>query len=144
MEPLITIRIERDPAAFFPGERLRFACQVDAIDASEVTAIEASVLWHTEGKGDEDLGVHFFERVTDGESDGIEICALHEFETELPRSPLSYEGAILKIRWSARVRVFASGGKEFLENAPFQLGAVVNRDDSPDEENAEEGVEQPA
>ncbi len=46
------------------------------------------------------------------------------FNTQLPPSPLSYDGAIVKIRWCVRVRVFLRGGKQLLSEKPFQLGTV--------------------
>ena len=48
---------------FQPGEVLAGAFQIDAVEPEELTAIEVSVLWFTEGKGEEDLAVHYFERL---------------------------------------------------------------------------------
>ena len=42
----------------------------------------------------------------------------------LPNSPLSYEGAIMKLRWCVRVRVFLARDKETMGELPFRLGHV--------------------
>ena len=60
MEPLISLQLLRSCRLYKPGEELAAEYQIDAIDPREIVAVEASVLWYTEGKGDEDLGVHFF------------------------------------------------------------------------------------
>jgi hypothetical protein len=90
------------------------------------------VLWYTEGKGDEDLAVHFFERRTPADTDDGDLRPLHRFHTILPNSPLSYAGSMIKIRWCARVRLFLKRGKELFFEQPFVLGphapaAVSNR-----------------
>jgi hypothetical protein len=98
--------------------------QIDALPAADVQAVEASVLWFTEGKGEEDLSVHYFERRLPSDADEGDLRPLRRFRTRLPNSPLSYSGAILKIRWCVRVRVFLRRGKEAVYDYPFQLGAV--------------------
>ena len=62
MEPLLSIQLFDHLPAYQPGDWLKCDYQIDAVDRGEVQAVEASVLWYTEGKGDEDMGVHFFER----------------------------------------------------------------------------------
>jgi hypothetical protein len=86
--------------------------------------VEISVLWHTEGQGDEDLAVHHFERLSAEEGRDVASLRSGRFETRLPASPLSYQGLIVKIRWCVRVRVFLARGKELLAEMPFQLGTV--------------------
>jgi hypothetical protein len=124
MEPLISLGLRRPKEAYEPGETLEFEYQLDAVDPQEIQAVEASVLWYTEGKGDEDLAVHFFERRVPAEVEGENLCPLHQVATRLPKSPLSYDGAIVKIRWCVRVRVFLKRGKETFLEIPFQLGHV--------------------
>ena len=110
MEPLIGIRILKSPRRFQPGEALVCDYQLDAIEANEVQALEVSVLWHTEGKGDEDLGVHFFERHVPSDVPGNDLRAQRKLHTTLPCSPLSYDGVMVKIRWCVRVRAFLAVG----------------------------------
>ena len=104
---------------------MRFDYQVDAIALDELSAVEASIVWTTEGKGDEDMGVHFFERrvPTDTKYD---LRSLHTCHVVLPNSPLSYFGEILQVRWSARLRVFVRGGAEFCTEKPFILSTTAS------------------
>ena len=62
IEPLIAVRICSPTGVFHPGDVLRCEYQIDAVQPAEIQAVEASIMWYTEGKGDEDLGVHYFER----------------------------------------------------------------------------------
>ena len=124
MEPLISIRLRDAQRRFRPGSPLCCEYQVDAVDAAEILAVEASVLWHTEGKGDEDLGVHHFERLVAAEVPGRDLRALRQLHTTLPNSPLTYPGVSVKIRWCVRVRVFLRRGKETFFEQTFTLGKV--------------------
>ena len=124
MEPLISLQILNPERTLVPGDVLHCESQIDAVEVDEILAIESSVLWYTEGKGDEDLGVHFFERRVPADADEGDLRRLHQFKTVLPNSPLSYVGAIVKIRWCARVRLFLRRGKELFFEQPFQLGAA--------------------
>jgi hypothetical protein len=106
---------------FHPGETLECEYQIDALAPSEIQAVEATVLWFTEGKGDEDFGVHYFERNTPGAAVDGDLRQLLRLTTELPRSPLSYNGSIVKIRWCVRVRLFWGRGKQTYTDRVFQL-----------------------
>lgn len=121
IDPLIAISIRSPNGVFHPGDQLDCEYQIDAIQPSEIQAVEVSVLWYTEGKGDEDLGVHYFERFTPGDVVDGDVRQLHRLNTELPRTPLSYAGKIVKIRWCVRVRLFWGRGKESSADRVFQL-----------------------
>ncbi len=121
MEPLIAIRLSSSNGVFHPCDKLECEYQIDAVQPSEIQAVETSVMWYTEGKGDEDLSVHFFERYTPSDVVDGDLRQLHRFETTLPKSPLSYNGVILKIRWCVRVRLFWARGKETVVDRDFQL-----------------------
>lgn len=121
MEPLLSIQVYNDPAVYRPGDELRFDYQIDAIDVDLISAVEASVLWVTEGKGDEDFGVHFFERRVPSDAVDGDLRPLRTCTITLPQSPLTYDGEILQVRWFVRVRIFARGGKEFCEEKSFIL-----------------------
>ncbi|HAY81896.1 MAG TPA: hypothetical protein DCY79_19000 [Planctomycetaceae bacterium] len=121
--PQVTIRLSDQGQPFAAGQVLECEYQMRSSRGYDVLAIEESVLWYTEGKGDEDLMVHHFHRRVDGE-DGQDLYSPHLLHTQLPRSPLSYAGVIVKIHWCVRIRVFVKQGKEFLYEEPFQLGDV--------------------
>ena len=123
-EPAVTIRLDGNGRGYHPGESLSGEYRLESIGAGEVKAIEVSVLWHSEGKGDEDMAVHEFWR-RDAEDDRpIDSSQPERFSTTLPNSPLSYEGQIIKLRWCVRVRAFPHRGKEVVGEKVFQLGDV--------------------
>lgn len=122
--PLVSMKIDHRQAAHAPGETLDGEYQIDAVEASELGAVELSVLWYTEGKGDEDLGVHHFERRTDEDDDPTPLTELRRFSVTLPNSPLSYEGVLIKLRWCVRVRVSLKSGRSYFGELPFRLGTA--------------------
>jgi hypothetical protein len=61
-EPTVMIRLDGDGPVYRPGDALSGHYWIESLEASQVKAVEVSVLWHTEGKGDEDMAVHEFWR----------------------------------------------------------------------------------
>ena len=52
------------------------------------------------------------------------ICASGgDFKQRLPNSPLTYDGALIRIRWCVRVRAMLRQGKQCCHEHPFRLGA---------------------
>lgn len=137
MEPLLSLQIAEPHRIYQPGDELECECQIDAVDAAEIQAVETSVLWYTEGKGDVDLGVHYFNRRVPNDAEEGDLRPMHRFTTALPNSPLSYSGAIVKVRWCARVRLFMKKGKELSFEQPFTLGNVVAARDIAASEDAD-------
>jgi hypothetical protein len=123
-EPTVVIRFDGDEHVYRPGETLSGRYWIESIDAEHVKAIETSVLWHTEGKGDEDMAVVEFWRREPEDERPPDPRRPVEFSATLPRSPLSYDGQIIKVRWQVRVRVFLHRGKEVLGEKVFQLGGA--------------------
>lgn len=122
--PLVSLSFFQQQRVFVPGSALSCEFQIDAVRPDELEAVELSVLWFTEGKGEEDLDVHFFDRREREEDEQPALHVLRRFETMLPNSPLSYQGTIVKINWCVRVRLFLTGEREYVEDFPFHLGAV--------------------
>lgn len=126
MEPLLSIQLFDYLPFYRPGDILTCDYQIDAVPREEVHAVEATVLWYTDGKGDEDMGVHFFERrVSHDESDDGDLRVLRSFNTPLPESPLSYNGGIMQVNWCVRLRAFLPKGKEATLDHPFLLGDLT-------------------
>lgn len=124
MEPLVSLRLCKNHRQYAPSEELTFECQIDAVERGELQAVELSVMWFTEGKGDEDIGVHFFQRRRAAET--TDLRELYRVSTTLPRSPLSYDGKIVKIRWCVRARCFLKRGKETHQDLAFRLTNNLN------------------
>lgn len=53
------IRLSGLQPTYMPGENIDFEYRVANVDRGSIVAVECSVCWLTEGKGTEDLGVHF-------------------------------------------------------------------------------------
>src|SRR3954462_3429723 len=98
-EPLVSVSLVGAQRHFSAGEELEAEYQIDAVEPEEISAVEAAVMWYTEGKGDEDIGVHFFERRTPADAENGDLTILRRFRIQLPESPLSYRGALMTIRW---------------------------------------------
>ena len=124
-EPTIIIRLDGNGRVYRPGEILTGDCWIESLTTRQLKAIEVSVLWYTEGKGDEDMGVREFWRRDADDGCEIDPSQPERFSTTLPNSPLSYEGQIVKIRWCVRVRAFLPRGKEVVGHKVFQLGDVL-------------------
>jgi hypothetical protein len=121
-EPTLYLRLEQ--MAYRPGDVLRGAFSVVGGPGAAPTTVEVSLLWHTEGKGDEDAGVGFVGELAPAEV-GADATQPRAFEARLPRTPLSYDGVIVKIHWRARVRVRWADATEVVGEVPFQLGDVT-------------------
>ena len=120
----VVIRCHGNGRAYRPGETLCGEYWIESAEPGEVKAVEVSVLWYTEGKGEEDFAVHDFRRVTIDERLPADPRCLGEFSTVLPHSPLSYDGQIIKLRWCVRVRAFLAHGREVIGQYAFRLGSV--------------------
>ncbi len=123
-EPAVTIRLEGNGRNYRPGESLSGEYEFEELPADRVKALEVSVLWYTEGKGDEDMAVHEFWRKNIDHGDIIDTRRPAKIETILPNSPLSYNGKIVKVRWCVRVRAFLHHGKEVFGQKEFRLGDI--------------------
>ena len=122
-QPRVEVEFDRADRIYAPGARISVRYAVAGIGSDRVWAVEHSVLWYTEGKGEEDLGVHFFERIVDRAAADA-AGAGGGFAAELPASPLSYEGVLVKIRWCVRVRLFFPGGRDFVSEHVFDVGRL--------------------
>ncbi len=141
-EPTIEVRLDDGRLHYSPGETLAGEFYIDDSSSLDPKAVEVSVLWYTEGQGDEDLAVHYFDRMDGDDGRQLDVTRPQRFSTELPASPLSYDGIIVKLRWCVRVRLFPSKGKEVMAELPFQLGDVATAEEVPlPEEPEAEGSE---
>ncbi len=121
-DPAIIIRLDGPRRTYRPGEELAGSCHWELDPQDQVRRVEISVLWHTEGKGEEDFAVHYFQPVS--APAGRELQGPLRFQTRLPQAPLTYEGVILKLYWCVRVRLFLRRGGQVVQERPFRLGNV--------------------
>ncbi len=123
-EPTVQIRLIGDTDRYDAGDVLSGEFFVDTDDPESIRVVEISVLWCTVGKGEEDLDVHFFERIGNDNGQFVDMRQSQPFSTTLPTSPLSYDGVIVKIHWCVRIRVFLNRGRDFSGEQSFWLGQV--------------------
>jgi hypothetical protein len=121
--PEIEVRLEQE--AYRPGDLLAGAFALEAGPDDELVNLELSVLWHTSGKGDEDMGVVHFEDWSAEQGRPFDRGRPHGIEVRLPRTPLSYDGFLIKVHWCVRVRARWARGQPTMREVPFQLGAVA-------------------
>lgn len=121
--PSVTVHFCSPDRRYEPLQSIDVRYSVDLPPGHVARAVERSIVWYTEGKGEEDLAIHYFERVTDRSrlQPAVRVAG---FATHLPASPLSYEGIIVKIRWCVRVRIFFQTAKDFVSEHVFELGVV--------------------
>jgi hypothetical protein len=122
--PTIHITLDSPTAHYQSGERLSGRYTVEGLPAAAARAAELSVLWYTAGKGEEDMAVHYFERLVEEPSKPLDLRVPRRFAIVLPECPLSYDGHIVKICWCVRVRLFMPQGQETVAEAAFRLGNV--------------------
>jgi len=121
--PRVDVRFGHIGRDYQPGEWLTVEYTCSALGDEAIPAVERSVVWYTEGKGEEDLGVHFFERIATP-SGVAAVVPDGTVAVRLPRSPLTYEGVIVKIRWCFRLRLFFESGRDHVSEHVFALGRV--------------------
>jgi len=119
--PALTVELCREDGRYIAGQPIRACWRVGRTTIHEVVGVEVSVLWFTEGRGDEDLHVHHFTRWNDMQLQDLDLGAAHEINCVLPYSPVSYVGTLLRISWFVRVRLFRAGGLECVTQQPFHL-----------------------
>ena len=122
-KPKIDVQFDKPHRQHEPRDTLAVRYRIEGCDGERICAIEHSVLWYTEGKGEEDLGVHFFERFSTPEAID-RVVPEGTVALRLPSSPLSYEGVIVKIRWCLRLRIFFESGRDHVSEHVFIVGRV--------------------
>ena len=121
--PRTDLRFGHPGRTYEPGEWVTAEYTIEGLNAERPRALERSALWYTEGKGEEDLGVHFFERFSTPEAID-RVVPEGTVALRLPSSPLSYEGVIVKIRWCLRLRIFFESGRDHVSEHVFIVGRV--------------------
>jgi hypothetical protein len=115
------VRVELAGERFHPGDEVSGAFVLVGGPPPDTESVELSVLWHTSGKGTEDLGVIHFRSWTLADTSLAELPNPGTFAVRLPNTPWSYDGTLVKINWVARVRVRYGKDGEVLAEAPFVL-----------------------
>ena len=120
-QPAVRLSLCNDDGIYRAGSELTAIWRISRIPLEEIQGLEVSVLWSTEGKGDEDLHVHHFHRISENQSRRGGISSEHFIECDLPATPLSYHGRLISLRWCVRLRMFLANGREIVSEQPFYL-----------------------
>lgn len=118
--PRVDAQFDRIDRTYAAGDAVSVRYRITGLGAEVVRVVEHSIDWYTEGKGEEDLCVHVFDRFEPAPQAGASIDGT--LTCRLPPSPLSYEGVIVKVRWCLRVRIFFVGGRDFISEHVFTVG----------------------
>ena len=123
--PYVLIELDEHPTCFRPGQAISGRYRLNPSESpAEVQALEWSIAWATEGKGDEDQGIHAIETIREPERGVPQPDQWRRFEVILPMSPLSYEGLIVKVLWRVRIRAVFGKNCEWVGELLFRLGDV--------------------
>jgi hypothetical protein len=109
----LTIHLESD-TSLEPGAEVRGRVEWQAaVERPESVVI--SLLWHTEGKGTEDVAI-----VDQVEIDDPPVAGSRDFSLRLPDFPWSFSGTLISLLWRVEASVEPGGGVEFqnLVSAP--------------------------
>lgn len=136
VEPDVTIRFAQGRRTYAPGEGVAAEIRVANWRAIDCRRAEASVVWHTAGKGDEDLHVHELRALPVSGADAVDLSSPYRLEATLPECPLSYDGVIVKVCWCVRLRLLLPGYRSVAFEAPFRLGEAWSPSPPAEEEHA--------
>ena len=120
-QPAVNLSLCCDDGVYEVGQPLVAKWRISRVPLDEVDSLECSVLWYTEGKGDEDLHVHHFHRLADDQLRRAGLADEQSTHCTLPATPLSYQGQLISLRWGVRVRIFLTDGREIVAEHPFHL-----------------------
>ncbi len=123
----MSLALGHEDGIYQAGGTLTASWRVSRVTLDRLEAIEVSVMWHTEGKGDEDLHVHHFQRLDENHIRRLGLADEQPLHCDLPATPLSYHGRLISVRWCIRLRLFLTNGREVVTEQPFHLvspGAV--------------------
>ena len=120
-QPAVSVSLCRDDGVYQGGCELTAKWRISRVTLDSLVAVETSVLWYTEGKGDTDLHVHHFQRLDEEQIRRSGLADEQSLTCLLPATPLSYQGQLISLRWGVRVRIFLADGREIVAEQPFHL-----------------------
>lgn len=106
---------------YHPDQLLDCSYRLETQADAKILTMETSVLWRSEGKGDEDLGVHFFDRRPFTAESPFRSDQRFKLQLRLPLSPLSYQGFLVKVGWLIRINLVLEQGQSLQIDTPFAL-----------------------
>ena len=94
----LTIEIEADQTSFAPGRTI--SGHARWLFAEPPDKADLQLLWYTEGKGDDDVGLA--EKIV---FDSPQMSDLRRFEIQLPIGPYSFSGKLISLTWALELQI---------------------------------------
>jgi hypothetical protein len=109
---MIQISTEGGRIAFEPGESIRGRVEwfSEGAPSDGIDALEVRLLWYTEGRGDQDVGLANSRRI-----ERLPGVGAQDFEFELPSGPYSCSGRLISIVWAIEASIFPERAVSRLE-----------------------------
>ena len=101
----IEITVDGENRNFRPGDRIPCLVRWDLEEHPQ--AIEVSLVWHTRGIGNEDVGVGDTHREEAPDAQGEQ-----RFELTAPEFPYSFSGKLISLGWDLEAHVVKERGKD--------------------------------
>ena len=111
----LKIAVRKQPPEYEPGEDIAGAAQWE-LDRPPA-AVEVRLLWHTSGRGYEDVGVAETVRF-----DGAQQNDTRSFNFTAPQAPYSFKGTLITLNWVAEL-VAAPGNESVRVDLVIAPGA---------------------
>ena len=93
----LSITLDGERRAYRPGERVRGTVSWMVDEAPESVAVH--LVWYTEGKGDQEVGLAAGAELRPGTEGSA------EFDLELPPGPWSFSGKLISLLWAVELAV---------------------------------------
>lgn len=119
---MIAITLDKTPHQYCPGENI--SGRIEWLELEDTDRIETRLIWYTEGKGDQDVGVAV--------SIPAKLTAPNgnlPFELTAPSRPYSFSGKLISLIWAVEVVQFPSreGERERITISPDGEEIVLDK-----------------
>ena len=106
--------------SFYPGEELVALIQIRPEQEINCREVWVYVGWHTEGKGDRNSAAVYSEPISITKLSPDEPV-MHELHYQLPNSPWSYQGELIRLVWTVHVKIDVAMMPDINHHEPFVL-----------------------
>lgn len=93
----LSITLDGERRAYRPGERVRGT--VSWMVEGKPESVAVHLVWYTEGKGDQDVGIGASAELQPGTEGSA------EFDLTVPRGPWSFAGKLISLLWAVELAV---------------------------------------
>ncbi|MFT5301609.1 MAG: hypothetical protein ACI87E_003044 [Mariniblastus sp.] len=125
------ITFDQHPAEYVPGNTISGWVNIDRIRTND-TEFEVRLIWHTEGKGDQDLEI-----VASLPKANMIGTERFQFEFTAPSRPFSFSGKLISLNWAVEVMllpgesehrariVISNSGSEIMLDKSFDNNSII-------------------